>query len=315
MHTDLYSKHVFKAMALNGKFTCFNELTDDVKRAIVNHFSTQDFLRFMSSGKIDFLTQKEIKTKLRQMRKGDDSRACNILRVFTTECLELQRKFANQDVRNAHFDMFLKGYPQSKLLEHNEMFEQYNNTFENLVYDLLHVMRNNQTSNTAASPVEVMNVINTLRFKKDLNERAKPLLFKPVMDDCVEHELSLEFESGININVVICICKSTSDPMPTIDVRASIDSNKSGKQYKLTYVISEEQDTYDSEDDYDENAPIWINNDPFDWITIVMKNVQRINGKKSMLGYLKQIKYTYHGEQFWEKAYFLLEVLPKLEKM
>jgi hypothetical protein len=156
-------------------------------------------------------------------------------------------------------------------------------------------------------------IVNKLRFRQDLKESAKQALFKQVEDDCIEHHLVVEFESGIKIDVEITICNDTEEPMPSIDINTSFVTKNSNKHYKQTYVVSGENEEYNEEDD--EVVPGWINNDPTGWIVTVMKRLKRAVGQKSIIGNVKNIDYKYTGPNFWAKAYFLLEVLPKLASM
>ncbi len=306
-------------MAFTGEFMSFNELTHDLKRIVVNDIpGSKEFVRFMTCEKTSVLTQDEVQTKMQQLNRQDYNRLINILHDFTTECVGMEKKFMTDDVQNAHLDMFMNGYANSKLLDKDEMFEEYNSTFEDLVDDLADTMRGTTDTFITQQNTRILTeIINKLRFKKDLRENAKQALFKQVEDDFVEHQLVLEFESGVTISVEITICNISEDPMRSIDVNASFVTKKSNKQHKYAYVISGENDNYDSdnEDGFGEEATRWINNNPTEWILTVLKKLKRTIGGKSMLGGVKSIDYKYTGRQFWVKAYFLLEVLPKLASM
>jgi hypothetical protein len=306
-------------MACSGEFMQFNELTDDLKRSIANNISnSKDFLRFMASGKTSFLTQKQVQAKLQKLNNVDYYRAIRILHDFTTECVELEKKFLNDKVRNDHLDMFINGYKNSALLEDENLFDEYNSTFEDLVDDLADTMRENTNTFITCQNTRILTeIINKLRFKKDLWDIAKQALFKQVEDDFVEHQLVLEFESGVIINVEITICNVAEDPMRSIDVNASFVTKKSNKQHKHAYVISGENEDFDSEDDdaFDADMPRWIINDPTEWVGTVLKKLKQTIDGTSMLGGVKNINYKYTGQQFWVKAYFLLEVLPEFANM
>lgn len=306
-------------MAFIGEFIHFNELTDDLKHIIANNISnSKDFLRFMASGKKSFLTQGQVQTKLQHFNKDDYYRAIRILHDFTNECVGLEKKFLNEEVRNNHLDMFINGYAHSTLLEDANMFDEYNSTFEDLVDDLADTMRVDSNTFITRQDTRILtDIMNRLRFKKDIRENAKHALFKQVEDHFVEHELVLEFESGVKINVEITICNVEEDPMRSIDVKASFVTTKSNKQHKHIHVISGENEDYglEDEDADDADVPRWIINDPTEWVGTVVKNLKCTIGEESMLGGVKNIEYKYNGHQFWVKAYFLLEVLPKFAKM
>lgn len=303
-------------MAFSAESMYFNELTDDLKRIIVDNMpSRKEFIRFMASGKNCILPHKDMQAKKQQLNSLDFKKVVQILHHFTTECIGMENKFMADDVRNAHLDMFLNGYPQSKLLEDEELFKEYNSTFEDLVDDLADTMRDPHDTFRGNTRV-FAEIVNKLRFKNVLNESAKRVLFKTI-EDCVEHELVLEFESGIKMNVEITICNVPTDPMRSIDVKAYFVTNKNKKQHKLAYVISGENE--DVEDEDENGFPIevqpWIVNDHTAWIATFLRKLIMCIGGKSMLGGVKNIEYRYNGQQFWEKAYFLLQVLPKLKSM
>jgi hypothetical protein len=294
----------------------FNELSDDLKLNVVDKISgTKEFLRLIASGNTHGLSRKEVQTKLEQFQSQDYLRVISILHHFTTECLGLERKFlTDENVRNTHLDLFVNGYAHSELLQDNDNFQEYNYTFDDLVDDLATALRDPQDyfsiRNTSGMFAKI---VNKLRFREDLKESAKQALFKQVEDDCVEHHLVLELESGIKMEIEITICNNTDDHMPSINVNTSFVTNNGNKHYKNTYVVSGENEEYNEEDD--EVVPGWLNNDPTGWIVTVMKRLKRAVGQKSIIGNIKNIDYKYTGPQFWAKAYILLEVLPKLASM
>jgi hypothetical protein len=305
------------AFAAESMSMYFNELTDDLKRIVVDNMpSRKEFIRFMACGKNTILPHKEMQAKKQEFNSLDIKRVVHILHHFTTECIGMENKFKADDVRNAHLDMFLNGYPQSKLLEDEELFKEYNSTFEDLVDDLAGTMRDPHDTFLGNTRI-FAEIVNKLRFKKVLNESAKRVLFKTIEDDYVEHALELEFESGIKMNVEITICNIPTDPMRSIDVNAYFVTNKNKKLHKVAYVISGENEEYDfeEEDEFPIEGEPWINNDPTAWIATFLRKLIMSIGGKSMLGGVNNIEYKYHGQQFWEKAYVLLEVLPKLKSM
>jgi hypothetical protein len=300
-------------MAVTGEFVYFNNLSEDLKFNIIDKMSgSKEFLRLIACGKTHGLSTKEVQTKLEQFQSQDYVRVISMLHHFTTECLGMEKKFlTDENARNTHLDLFVNGYAHSELLQDNENFEEYNYTFQDLLDELASTLRDPQDhfsiQNTTGQ------IVNKLRFRQDLKESAKQALFKQVEDDCVEHHLVVELESGIKIDVEITICNDTEEPMPSIDVNTSIVMKNSNKHYKNTYVVSGENEDYNEEDD--EVVPGWINNDPTGWIITVMKRLKQKVGKKSIIGNVKNIDYKYTGPNFWAKAYFLLEVLPKLASM
>jgi hypothetical protein len=312
-------------MAFTGEFLYFNELGDDLKFNIVEKISgTKEFLRLIASGKTHGLSIKEVQTKLRQLQRQDYVRVISILHHFTTECLGMERKFLTDDnVRNTHLDLFVNGYAHSELLQDNENFEEYNYTFQDLVEELASTLRDPQDHFSIQNKSSSMEIVNKLRFRQDLKDSAKQALFKQVEDYYVQHQLVVEFESGIKMDIEITIFNTSDYPMPSIDVNTSFVTKNSKKLYNHKYVVSGENEDYDEEDDEEDDdgvesaAPRWINNDPTGWIVTVMKKLKRKVGQKSNIGRLviKNIDYKYIGFQFWAKAYFILEVLPKLASM
>jgi hypothetical protein len=301
-------------MAFNGSF---NELNDDLKFEVVKHInSSKEFVRLIASGKSIGLCKRELQTKFQQLQHQDYVKIIHILHHFTTVCLGLEKKFStDENLRNNHLDMFLNGYANSGLLEDNAHFKEYNETFADLIDDLVNTEDSFMSSFNKSSMFA--EVVNKLRFKQDLKENAKQTLFKPIEDDYVEHELVLDFESGVKMNIVITIYNATDDPFPSIDVFTSFITKKSNKPIKYTYVVSGENEDYgeDEDEEFDDEVPRWINNDPVDWITTFLTKLRKNVGRKSMLGDVKNIEYKNNCQQFWIKAYFLLEVLPHLAKM
>lgn len=305
-------------MTFSGVFN-FNALNDDLKRLVIDNISnSQDLLRFKACQKDNGLTQKEMQVKMQQLNTKDYTRAISILHRFTMECVGMEEKFQkNENVRNAHLEMFLNGYPKTNLLEDESMFEDYNRTFEGFLDDMARATGDREDNwfvikdNTHI----ITNIINKLRFKNDLKEIAKEELFKPVLDDCTEHKLVLEFDSGIKMNVKITICNVSDDPQRSIEVDAYFVTKKNNKEHKMaSYVISGANDEaeFELEDEDAADVPSWITNDPTGWIVTFMSKLKRVVGKNTMLGDMKSVNIGYCGPQFWEHAYLSLEVLPKL---
>lgn len=319
------SNYKTNTMALLNQFTYFDELHDALKLNIArNILDSKTFLSLIAASKCHGLSKKYIHERLNKHQQKDYHRLIEILFVFTTECLDMENKFLNnEDVRNKHLELFLNGYAQDKLLEDETNFIEYNSTYENMVNEIAHSMLDTQEFFRSERINELyVEVINRLRFRNELKDDAKQVLFKKMDDDSVEHDLHIEFESGVKISITISISKPCDADASWIDIQANFTDTRNGKQYNNKYVISEENEEFDVEDveddeDDEANEPNerWINNDPVEWIVTFVKSIKNEVGTNFILGDIKNMYYTYDGQQFYQKAYTLLEIMPKLSKI
>jgi hypothetical protein len=313
------SNYKTNTMALLNQFTSFDELHDALKLNIARNIKdSKTFLSLIAASKCHGLSKKYIHERLNKHQQKDYNRLIEILFVFTTDCLDIENKFLNnEDVRNKHLELFLNGYAQDKLLEDDSNFTEYNNTFENMVNEIACSMVDPQEFFRSERINDLYTeIINRLRLRNELKDNAKQVLFKQMEDDSVEHILHIEFESGVKISISISISKPSDADASWIDIEANFTDTRNDKQYKNKYVISEENEEFDVEADEDDvPAERWINNDPVEWIVTFVKSIKKDVGTKFILGDIKNMHYTYDGQQFWEKAYTLLEVMPKLVKI
>lgn len=299
-------------MAHLSEFTCFDELTEDLQLLIVGKIrASKDFVNFKAAQKGTPTMQKEIHNKFCELYVHDFNQLIWILHKFTTECLGVEKKFSiNEKARDSQLKQFVQGYPGTNLLDDEKSYEEYNYTFDLLINEIEYAMTSGV--NPVSPNLSCTQIMNNLRFKNDMNDIAKQLLFKRVEEDHeIEHELALEFESGVKLSVNIYISHAIEDPQPTIHVMTRFSTTRKNRSYTHKYIISGEDEEYDYEEN-EQDYPVWINNNPTGWILAIIAKLRRKSGKREMLGGVKHIDYKYTGEQFWVKAYFLQEVLPKL---
>jgi hypothetical protein len=291
----------------------FDELHDALKLNIAQNVQdSKTFLNLIASSKSHGLSSKYIQERLQHYKTKSFHKLIQVLFEFTTECLELEHKFLNNhDVRNKHLELFLNGYAEHNLLEDNANFAEYNNTFEAMVYE----MASNMIEYNALYRDErirdlYVEIINKLRLRNQLKESAKHILFQQVEDDIVDHEIEIEFESGVHVSIIVSMSKPSDAYATWIDIEASFAKAKTDKKHISKFVISAENEDYD--DETDDPSEQWITNDPVEWIVTFIKNIKKELGEAFILGNIKNINYKYDGQQFWAKAYMLVEVLPKL---
>lgn len=250
--------------------------------------------------------------ELQKHKKQGYEKLIYILFKFTNECLGMEKKFLeDNDARDYHFELFMNGYAKHKILDNDENFKDYNKTFDEMLYDLAMSMRDPATYfDEIDAYSKYAEIMNRLRFRHDLTDNAKRFLFKRVEEDLIEHKLDIEFDSGVRVSINISIINQVDVNKPYIDIDASFVNPNKKMHCKTKFVISSHQEDFD--EDTDEMTPPWVNNDPVGWIASFVKSLEKGVGKKLILGKVKKLDYTYNGEQFWAKAYTLLEVLPKL---
>jgi hypothetical protein len=302
-------------MAYVEEFVAFNQLTDELKMQIINKIdSSKDFIRFITSGIPHGMSLPELNSQLKTVQNADYYRLINTLYQFTYECVGLEKKFlTDKEARNKHFDMFMNGYPQSNILENDMNFKAYNDTFDDMVYDLATSMQDpSGFYNTLDTYSMYAEILNKLRFKKGLTDDAQHMLFKKLEDDVVKHQLNLVLESGAKISIIITYANQEDTHVPFIDIQACFDvydNKQERKQYKIKLTVSEE---IEDEDDDGEIITTHVNSDPTEWIVPFLRSLQSSVGEKMLLGDVKSIQYNCDGERFWMKAYMLLDVLPRL---
>lgn len=284
----------------NSKNVCyFNEMDDALIWKLIEHIhSKKDMLRFITTtkeGEIGFI----IRTF--QQRCYDKLKA--IFGIFMEECIGLQDKFMQEEVMNTHFNLFFDGYrsvQHTSLLEDQNNLHEYNETFEAMMYDIATTMEGYDM--LAELPRMYVEIQNSLRFKDDMKEVAKEALFKFDVDTVYENKLTLKFESGFAITINIYSTTEDGDDEPHIRVDASCVDFKGNKLIDNNYDINVKVDETDE----------WVRNDPKEWISSFMNSLNDVLNKKSLLGDIVDVSYDSDGEQFWRKAYFLLDVLPRL---
>ncbi len=294
-----------------NEFVLFDNLNDDLKLKIIeNMSSSKDLLNFMASG-VSGQPKLQVKHKLKALQRESFHKLINTLYRFTHACVGAEKQFLkDEELRNRHLDMFINGYTHTTLLENDESFKQYNNTFQDLLDDLSHEVINPMELYTEYEKRRLLaEIMNRLRLRKDLNETAKRMLFKTVEDDAIEHKLYIQFESGVSVSIIILLSNQADSTVPYIDVEAQFYVKHKNKSYKTKYVISDEDEEEDEEGII---TTVRIKNDPVGWIVPFLLTLLKTIGKKFVLGQVKNMDYAYTGDQFWLKAYMLLEVLPKL---
>jgi hypothetical protein len=298
-------------MASVNEFALFDNLNDDLKLKIIEKMSgSKDLLNFMASG-VSGQPKLQVQDKLKALQSESFHKLINTLYRFTYDCVGAESKFStDEELRNRHLDLFISGYTNTQLLEDDANFKHYNSTFEDLLDDLCHELQNPMEFYTDYEKRCLLaEVMNRLRLRKDLNEMAKLMLFKKVEDDAVEHKLDIQFESGVNLSIIILLSNQADSTMPYIDVEAQFYVKHKNKSHKTKYVISDEDD---EEDEEGVITTVRTQNDPIGWVVPFLLSLRKTIGKKHVLGEIKNMDYTYNGVQFWLKAYMLLEVLPKL---
>lgn len=300
-------------MASNNNFVFFDELNENLKLSVFDNITNpKDFLRLIASSASKSVSKTYVQAKLGQFQKQGYHKLIHMLFHFTQECFDMEKKFLKDEAARAkHFELFLNGYANHAILQDDNDFKEYNYTFDSMLYDIAISLRDDATFyNTHNIYCMYAEIINKLRLRNELHNEAKDMLFKRMEEELIEHKLDIEFESGVHVSINISIGNQVDVTAPYIDIDASFNNVSKNQQYKTTYVISGEQEDYD--DETDEIVSTWVNNDPMEWIVLFAKSLETSAGKKFILGNVKNINYKYNGEQFWAKAYMMLEVLPKL---
>lgn len=298
-------------MASVNEFVLFDNLNDDLKLKIIEKMSgSKNLLNFMASG-LSGLPKLKVQDKLTAHQNENFHKLINTLYHFTHACIGVESKFStDEELRNRHLDLFINGYTHTKLLEDDANLKEYNSTFEDLLDDLSDEMQNPLGFYSEYEKRRLYTgIMNRLRFRKDLHETAKRMLFKKVEDDAVEHKLDIQFESGVNLSIIILSSNQADSTMPYVDVEAQFYVKHKNKSHKTKYVVSDEDE---EEDEEGVITTVRTQNDPIGWVVPFLLSLRKTIGKKHVLGEIKNMGYTYNGVQFWLKAYMLLEVLPKL---
>lgn len=295
--------------AMSNEFAYFNDLNDDLKHIVIDKVqNAKDFIRLIASGVPHGLTSLDVQTKLKQFTRQSYISLIEILFTFTQKSLGMERKFMTDEAtRTTHIELFLNGYAGTKLLDDEDNFKKYNNTFNDMLFDVAQFVAEAPYDTPYDKYQLFAEIVNKLRLQPEKNqtlmEQAKQVLFKRAEDDMIEHKLVITFESGVEIFITISIYYNSDDGINETYVDASFFEEKTKKKYEKNFTIVGENETGERKI-----------NSPLKWIVPFATSMKKRFGSQFVLGNIKNISYAYTGEQFWVEAYMLLDVLPKLRK-